>query len=75
MPLLDLSRELLCAIAQHLHAESDLNASAQTNRLLYQLTNLYLYNYNIQHLSSSALLWAARHGQERTVCRLLEKRA
>jgi hypothetical protein len=56
MALLALSCELLCAIAHHLHSESDLNAFAQTNRLLYQLTNPYLYNHNIRYSNNSALL-------------------
>ncbi|KAF5845576.1 hypothetical protein GGP41_009389 [Bipolaris sorokiniana] len=76
MPLVNLPHELLCAIvAEHLHAESDLNAFARTNRLLYHLTNPYLYDHNIRCSNDSALLWAAKHGQQRTVCKLLEKRA
>ncbi|EUC40187.1 hypothetical protein COCMIDRAFT_42757, partial [Bipolaris oryzae ATCC 44560] len=72
MSLTNLPRELLYAIAEHLHAESDLNAFARANRLLYHLTNPYLYDHNIRHSNSTALLWAAEHGKERTLCKLLE---
>jgi hypothetical protein len=41
---------------------------AQANRRLYRLLNAYLYRYNIRHSGSSALLWAARHGQPYGLC-------
>jgi hypothetical protein len=73
MGLLDLSRELLCAVAQNLHVESDLKAFARTDHLFCQLTNPYLCDHNIRCSNDSVLLWAAKHGQERTVCKLLKK--
>ncbi|KAF2254159.1 hypothetical protein BU26DRAFT_385809, partial [Trematosphaeria pertusa] len=73
MPLLDLSNELLCLVSENLLSESDINALARTDRLLYDLTNIHLYRYNVQHSDSSALLWAAKHGQLSTAQKLLEE--
>src|SRR5207302_3202156 len=75
MPLLHLPNELLCSIAENLELERDINAFAQANRRLYRLLNTYLYRYNIRQSGSSALLWAARHGQEATAQKLLGERA
>ena len=69
MPLLDLPNELLRNISENLESERDINAIAQANRRLYCLLDSYLYRYNIQQSGSSALLWAARHGQEVTAAR------
>ncbi|RYP27107.1 hypothetical protein DL767_007804 [Monosporascus sp. MG133] len=55
--------------------ERDINAFAQANRRLYRLLNTYLYHYNIRRSGSSALLWAAQHGQEATAQKLLGQRA
>ncbi|PVH91238.1 hypothetical protein DM02DRAFT_473495, partial [Periconia macrospinosa] len=66
MPLLHLPNELLCRISENLELERDINAFAQANCRLYRLLNTYLYRYNIRHSGSSALLWAAQHGQEAT---------
>src|SRR4051794_17960315 len=75
MPLLHLANELLCSISENLELERDINAFAQANRHLYHLLNTYLYRHNIQQSGSSALLWAARHGQEATAQKLLGERA
>jgi hypothetical protein len=66
MPLLDLPNELLLKISENLESKRDINAIAQANRRLYCLLDSSLYRYNIQQSGSSALLWAARHGQEAT---------
>jgi hypothetical protein len=66
MPLLDLPNELVQDISEYLKSERDINAIAQANRRLYCLLDSYLYRYNVQQSGSSALLWAARHGQEAT---------
>ncbi|PVH92129.1 hypothetical protein DM02DRAFT_469415, partial [Periconia macrospinosa] len=66
MPLLRLPDELLWCISENLNLERDINAFAQANRRLYGLLNTYLYRYNIRYSESSALLWAAQHGQEAT---------
>ncbi|KAF1934713.1 ankyrin, partial [Clathrospora elynae] len=75
MPLLDLPNELLLKISENLESERDINAIAQANRRLYCLLDSYLYRYNIQQSGSSALLWAARHGQEATAHKLLREKA
>ncbi|KAF1948110.1 hypothetical protein CC80DRAFT_459683 [Byssothecium circinans] len=63
MPLLRLANEVLYCISENLKFERGINAFAQANRRLYCLLNTYLYRYNIRQSGSSALLWAARHGQ------------
>jgi ankyrin repeat protein len=75
MLLLDLPNELLLGISEYLASEGDINAVAQANRHLYQLLGGYLYRYNVQESGSSALLWAARHGQEATAQKSLRERA
>jgi ankyrin repeat protein len=75
MPLLNLPNKLLRDISGNLESERDINAIAQTNRRLYCLLDSYLYSYNIQQSGSSALLWAARHGQETTAHKLLREKA
>jgi ankyrin repeat protein len=66
MPLLGLPNELLTQISKSIPHEADINAFAQTNRLLYAITNLHLYQHNAQHSASSALFWAAAEGREST---------
>ncbi|KAF2176950.1 hypothetical protein K469DRAFT_605193 [Zopfia rhizophila CBS 207.26] len=67
MPLLNIANELLLCISDNLESERDINAFIQANRRLHRLLINYLYRYNIQRSGSSALLWAARYGQEATV--------
>ncbi|KAH7042243.1 F-box domain protein [Macrophomina phaseolina] len=71
MSLLGLANELLQSIAEFLSAEKDINAFSRANRRLYNILNTYLYRHNVRHGASSALLWAAQHGQEATAQRLL----
>ncbi|KAF2176500.1 hypothetical protein K469DRAFT_457640, partial [Zopfia rhizophila CBS 207.26] len=73
MSLLHLANEVLCCISENLELERDINAFVQANRRLYRLLNTHLYRYNIRRSRSSALLWAAQHGQEATAQRLLEE--
>ncbi|KAB2100072.1 hypothetical protein AG0111_0g11816 [Alternaria gaisen] len=75
MPLLDLPNELLRNVSEYLESERDINAIAQANRHLYRLLDSYLYRYNVQQSGSSALLWAARHGQEATARKSLRGKA
>ena len=75
MPLLNLPNELLLKISENLESERDINAIAQANCRLYCLLDSYLYRYNVQQSGSSALLWAARHGQEATARKLLREKA
>src|SRR5438552_5895155 len=72
MPLLDIANELLLCISENLESESDINAFTRTNRQLYFVLNDYLYRHNVQKFGGgSALLWAAKHGQEVAAQRLL----
>ena len=75
MQLLNLANELLQSIADCLEVQRDINAFTQTNRQLHTLLNPYLYQHNIQRFGSSALLWAAKHGQEATAQILLAQGA
>ncbi|KAF2788272.1 hypothetical protein K505DRAFT_197347, partial [Melanomma pulvis-pyrius CBS 109.77] len=73
MPLLDLPCELLCLVLENLLLQRDMNALARTNRFLYDLLNIHLYRYNVQHSGGFALLWAAERGQLGTARMSLEK--
>ena len=75
MPLLDLPNELLQNISENLESERDINVIAQANWRLYRLLDNYLYRYNVQRSGSSALLWAAQHGQVATAQKLLREKA
>jgi ankyrin repeat protein len=66
MPLIDLANELILFVAENLSTLSDLNGFAQTSKRLYFLLNDYLYRIDVQRDGSSALLWAAEHGLEKT---------
>ncbi|KAL2866400.1 ankyrin repeat-containing domain protein [Aspergillus lucknowensis] len=66
MQLLDLPNELLKQIGERIEQERDINAFAQTNRLLYQVANSHLYRTNARNSAGSALLWAAKEGREST---------
>lgn len=63
MTVFDLANELLLYIAEQLYSERAISASARANKRFYCLLNSYLYFYNAQRSRSSALIWAARHGQ------------
>ncbi|KAH8652993.1 hypothetical protein BGZ61DRAFT_468199 [Ilyonectria robusta] len=75
MSMLDLANKLLLYITQNLELGRDMNAFARTNRPLHSLLNPYLYWHNIQLFGSSALLWAAEHGQGVTAQNLLQEGA
>ena len=72
MHLLNWPNELLQIAAENLQTQKDINAFTQTNRRLYNLLNDYLYRHNVRQFGSSALLWAAKHGQEATAQKLLD---
>jgi ankyrin repeat protein len=72
MSLLGLPNELLLMIAEQMVSERDINAMTQLNRFTYALLNKYLYDHNIRKSGSSALLWAAKHGQLGTAQRLIK---
>jgi hypothetical protein len=73
--MLNLPNELLRDISEYLESERDINAVVQSNRRLYRLLDSYLYRHNVQQPGSSALLWAARHGQEATAQKSLREKA
>ena len=75
MSLLSLPNELLLFIAENLTSERDISAFTQTNLRLHTLLNVYLYCYNTQWGGSSALLWAAKHGQKTTAQKSLDSAA
>lgn len=75
MPLLDLPNELLRNVSEYLESERDINAIAQANRRICCLLDSYLYRYNVQQSGSSALLWAARYGQEATAQKSMREKA
>lgn len=45
------------------------------NRRLYALTDHLLYQYDVQHHGSSAMLWAAEQGSAETMQKLLDEGA
>ncbi|KAH7119457.1 hypothetical protein B0J13DRAFT_392787, partial [Dactylonectria estremocensis] len=65
-PMLRLASELLRSIATQLESERDVNALARTNSRLFSCLDPFLYRHNVQQSESSALRWAALHGQGRT---------
>ncbi|KAH7114056.1 ankyrin repeat-containing domain protein [Dactylonectria macrodidyma] len=75
MLLLDLPNELLLHLAESLELERDISALARTNGRLHNLLSGYLYENNVKHHGSSALIWAAYHGRIGTAQRLLDKGA
>jgi ankyrin repeat protein len=60
---------------RNLDSERDISTFAQTNSRLYNFLVPYLYCHNALRSQSSALLWAAKHGQEVTGQRSLGERA
>ncbi|KAH7010520.1 ankyrin repeat-containing domain protein [Ilyonectria destructans] len=70
--MLRLANELHLSIATQLESERDINALARTNRRLFACLDPFLYHRNVQQSGSSALQWAAIHGQGRTVKRAID---
>ncbi|KAH7110405.1 hypothetical protein B0J13DRAFT_396314, partial [Dactylonectria estremocensis] len=58
--------EILLSIARHLDSEAYISALCRADRHLYSVLNEYLYQRNARWGGSSALFWAAGHGQEAT---------
>ena len=75
MCLLPLPPELFVLLATFLEAERDLNSLSRTCHRLYALLNTYLYRRNAQNSKSSALLWAARCGNEETARKSIQEGA
>src|ERR1051326_8608193 len=70
-----LPSELILEIAECLGIQTNINHFAQVNRRLYALINPYLYRENASIFGSTALLWAARHGNLSTTRFALEQGA
>lgn len=62
----ELPIELFQNILQSLDSEGDLNAMVRTASSLYHVPNPHIYRRNAKTSGSSALTWAAIHGQTRT---------
>ncbi|KAH7140446.1 hypothetical protein B0J13DRAFT_64326 [Dactylonectria estremocensis] len=71
-PMLRLANELLRSIAGQLESEKDVNALARTNSSLFSCLDPFLYRHNMQQSGSSALRWAALHGQGRTARKAID---
>lgn len=66
-----LANEILIQIVKNLDKEREINSVCRANRLFYLLFNDYLYRFSIQFSGSSALLWAAKRGQNSTARKFL----
>jgi ankyrin repeat protein len=75
MLLLKLPPELQLSIAENLESERDISSFSQTSRYLHNLLSGYLYEHNVKHHGSSALIWASEHGHEKVVQTLLDRNA
>jgi ankyrin repeat protein len=72
MSLLDLPNELLCQIYEALGTARDIRSFNQLNRHLHRLAEDHLYQFDAQDRKSSALLWAAAHGELQTTKKALK---
>ena len=75
MSLLHFPTELLLFSATFLGGENDINALSQASSRLYTTLNPYLYRHNSRNSGSSALLWAARHGNLATARKSIQEGA
>lgn len=66
MAFLRLPNELLLSVMNSLTSQKDMNSLARSNARLYDLLNTHLYRYNAEQYRSSAIVWAAKNGQEET---------
>ncbi|PYI10262.1 putative ankyrin repeat-containing protein [Aspergillus sclerotiicarbonarius CBS 121057] len=72
MPLAHLPPETLLAIASYLRHQRDVYSLVRTNRRFYHILRDFLYKYNSQYFHASALPFAAEHGNEYLVTKLLD---
>ncbi|KAE8153764.1 ankyrin repeat-containing domain protein [Aspergillus avenaceus] len=66
MPISDLPNEIILQIADQIDSEKDVLLLARLDRRLYGTVIDYLYRRNARDSHASALLWAAKHGEEAT---------
>ena len=71
MVLLDFPAEVLLCIADKLDKAKDLFALSCLTRATNSLFLPYLYNFNVRHQRSSALLWGVVHNQSKLVEKML----
>lgn len=69
--LLSLSNELLLHIASYFKYHDDINSFMRITGRLYYLLRTNLYRHGIDRDKSSALEWAAKHGMESAVQRMI----
>ncbi|PWY80312.1 ankyrin [Aspergillus sclerotioniger CBS 115572] len=72
MPLTHLPPEVLLIIASYLRHQRDVYALVCTNRQFYHILRDFLYQYNSRYFHASALPFAAKHGNEYMVRKLLD---
>ncbi|RAL15870.1 uncharacterized protein BO97DRAFT_440485 [Aspergillus homomorphus CBS 101889] len=71
MGLLDLPVELLLQISSYMD-EHDIASLIRTSRAVHNLLENELYRHHIARTNGVALLWAAKHGKEQLVHKLLD---
>lgn len=64
MAFFRLPNGLLLSVMNCLTLQKDMNSFARSNARLYNLLNTHLYRYNVEQCRISALVWAAKNGQE-----------
>lgn len=74
MSLLALPNEILELIANFLTSQANVNSLVLMSRFFYVLLNQYLYWYNVQYNSCSALTWAVGCAGITTVRQILRDR-
>ncbi|KAL5003060.1 ankyrin repeat-containing domain protein [Aspergillus recurvatus] len=72
MLFLDLPNELLLLVGEVIPLQQDLSSLTKTNRHLYCLLSDLLLRNNMQDSNSSALIYAAQHGNLTVVQRMIE---
>ncbi|KAL4819547.1 ankyrin repeat-containing domain protein [Aspergillus spinulosporus] len=72
MLFLDLPDELLLLVGEVIPLQRDLSSLTKTNRRLYCLLSDLLLKINMQESNSSALVYAAQHGNLTVVQRMIE---
>ncbi|KAF4467239.1 ankyrin repeat-containing [Fusarium albosuccineum] len=72
MRFLSLPNEVILLIGENIASEADLNSLIRVNSRLHNILIGHIYRYNSNVCHSSALLWAAEHGQESTARKSLD---
>lgn len=73
MSLLKLPNEILKSIWDHLVSRHQKNSLIQSSRQLHSILNVYLYRDAVQHDPLRVSRWAAKHGREDTLERLVKE--